>query len=281
MAQHHWLQLPGQLAGALLVLEAESGLNSQRHELQAPPLAEVSPLPEDEGPPEVYGLRLVELTKGVLISARLRWYTSQLSQTRASYGEQAPTTPASSPGGWGLEHEIVLAGLAPDQSYSFRAEAVNLQGQQGNGAQLSFATGQAIAPAEPAGEAGADLVQLKSHWWRHGDQLFLQLEAEQPCSVKVGQKEAQSLPATDNHPALRQRQQLTITVCYECHPQTKGAMSHPVGVRPKSTMAVDPRRLVDGKLSCMSCHEPHGSANRYRLLTKTKKELCLSCHNFQ
>lgn len=70
--------------------------------------------------------------------------------------------------------------------------------------------------------------------------------------------------------------------------------SHPVGVVyedradklvPKSTIESakgDGKvRLIDGRVECISCHDPHGISGQEHLLIKSNRrsELCRTCHN--
>ena len=59
-------------------------------------------------------------------------------------------------------------------------------------------------------------------------------------------------------------------VCSRCH-LTQGKFSHPVGDK-----VLDQRT---GKMmTCVTCHDPMGSPNRYHLVLSGKKELCTQCH---
>jgi predicted CXXCH cytochrome family protein len=52
---------------------------------------------------------------------------------------------------------------------------------------------------------------------------------------------------------------------------------HKVNVVP--SMRVKGLPLSDGKITCVTCHDPH--KNRYGKLLRVKaKELCLTCHKY-
>ena len=64
--------------------------------------------------------------------------------------------------------------------------------------------------------------------------------------------------------------------CFKCHPTSK-ERDHPIGVTP----AIVPEGLpLDeaGKITCITCHEPHGKNTVDKLLWKDFNSLCLSCH---
>lgn len=66
--------------------------------------------------------------------------------------------------------------------------------------------------------------------------------------------------------------------------------SHPIGVRyplgeltyqPSSSVTADGRiKLPDGRLQCISCHDPHNTGRHPAMLVKSndRSNLCLSCH---
>ncbi len=68
-------------------------------------------------------------------------------------------------------------------------------------------------------------------------------------------------------------------LCASCHPGRKAPGEHRVGMlmdqgdRMNTTLP-----LPEGKVSCISCHEPHGLSGNEKLLRQTPEMLCASCH---
>ena len=56
-------------------------------------------------------------------------------------------------------------------------------------------------------------------------------------------------------------------LCYKCHPYIKAEFSLPTH-----------HPLPEGKVSCLDCHDPHGTATEMLLKEPTVKETCTSCH---
>lgn len=67
-------------------------------------------------------------------------------------------------------------------------------------------------------------------------------------------------------------------LCLKCHSANRN--DHPIGVVSKWT----PARLPldkENKLTCITCHEPHGKDTVNKLLRMDPDSLCLSCHKFE
>ncbi|MBU0947093.1 MAG: hypothetical protein KJ804_01265 [Proteobacteria bacterium] len=56
-------------------------------------------------------------------------------------------------------------------------------------------------------------------------------------------------------------------VCFECHKATK------VAVRKQSH-----HPIMEGKVNCSDCHNPHGSLSKGMLKTESVNQLCYQCH---
>ena len=64
-------------------------------------------------------------------------------------------------------------------------------------------------------------------------------------------------------------------LCLECHPTN--ASDHKLGVIPKLL----PKGLPldkEGRITCLTCHEPHGKGTAASLLRLEPNSLCVSCH---
>ncbi|OAG27717.1 cytochrome c3 family protein [Thermodesulfatator autotrophicus] len=115
------------------------------------------------------------------------------------------------------------------------------------------------------------------------DELILEIEADGQLSWRIG-----LLPKSNNklsdkpkdHPLIKSIYWSSINACYSCHNKIKLGVSHPVGVSLSYKMAQRNKDLplVNGIITCTTCHFPHTASNSY-FLRKTGKELCLSCHN--
>lgn len=66
-------------------------------------------------------------------------------------------------------------------------------------------------------------------------------------------------------------------LCLDCHPDRIAPQEHKVDIVP--TMQVKGLPLLDGKMTCLTCHDPH--SNKYgALLRMQETDLCLACHPY-
>ncbi len=66
-------------------------------------------------------------------------------------------------------------------------------------------------------------------------------------------------------------------LCLECHPERTNQSEHKVDIVPSMTVAGLPLDR-EGKMTCITCHDPHGKEGSPMLLRVTPSELCLKCH---
>ncbi len=66
-------------------------------------------------------------------------------------------------------------------------------------------------------------------------------------------------------------------LCIVCHSDAKDQKQHRVGMVP--SMKVDELPLSsDGKMTCITCHDPHGKSGYVNLLRTSPEKLCSKCH---
>lgn len=81
------------------------------------------------------------------------------------------------------------------------------------------------------------------------------------------------------HPPLRDPKDLSISSCYQCHPESTLGTSHPVRLYGGQDVRI-PEELptVDGMLTCVTCHDPHGAPGKMLVRETIKTKLCVACH---
>jgi DmsE family decaheme c-type cytochrome len=68
-------------------------------------------------------------------------------------------------------------------------------------------------------------------------------------------------------PSLRRWNKFNVDVCFTCHPEKRGPW-----VFEHSSVKFE---------GCGTCHEPHGSPNRFLLLYREVRRVCIQCHGMR
>ncbi|MBZ0304562.1 MAG: hypothetical protein K8I82_00710, partial [Anaerolineae bacterium] len=63
--------------------------------------------------------------------------------------------------------------------------------------------------------------------------------------------------------------------CLKCHPGSENR-DHPIGVTPRKAEGLPLDE--ESRITCITCHEPHGKETFGQLLRKDFNSLCRSCH---
>lgn len=97
-----------------------------------------------------------------------------------------------------------------------------------------------------------------------------------------GKKDAgwnQPIVQDGRHPVLRPPERRAINACYACHPESTLGTSHPVRLYGGEGVRIpDDLPTVDGMLTCVTCHDPHGSAGKKLVREQIITKLCVACH---
>lgn len=68
-------------------------------------------------------------------------------------------------------------------------------------------------------------------------------------------------------------------ICLNCHKpkSTLKNHKHPFNVKPKNKLMANLELTAEGRLECLSCHNPHSSKRRFMLKSETDT-ICVGCH---
>ena len=290
-----WFPIPPVLTGKKIILQAEGlGRKMVRMEVQLPNFLEAEQLPAVSRQPEISGLGVDEVKQGVLLTARVIWKTERITDSTVLYGENAPAGKSIVDPRLTKEHEVLLTDLQPGRNYSFVAVSQDIFGNKTVSPAKTFSTRTFFSRPRVEQAKTTEKVTVSGKYFRVDNRFFAKFVANQPIRVRLGTLEGQMINVSTKaassgrtgklppgHLPLTDSRFLNTGVCYSCHPQTKGVLSHPVDVLPKRGMIIDNRAYKlsgDGRITCMSCHMPHASDNEYRVILSDKKKLCLGCH---
>ena len=286
----HWFELPTQFASAKVALMAKAGGRKVlRKEVELPSLDSAERFPFLTGDPVISDLRIIEVKRGVFLSATIAWTTDRITDAQVVYGEKDLISSTALDDRWATEHKITITGLAAGKSYSFIAVSTDIYGNKAHSQEMALSTHDFFKKVErPKGKIPPQ-VNLRTRFFQQEDRLFAKFETDHPVAMRLGlnggriEKQIQNEINPEvpmDHLEMTDPYLLTIQVCFGCHPQSQGVHSHPVDIHPKAGMRIPPEysTMADGRISCMSCHQAHASNNEYRLTRAKRKDLCLGCH---
>lgn len=286
----HWFELPPNAEGLTLSLKASRDNRTVlEQDILIPQLAAIPPSPRPQEKVKVSDIRVVEVKRGVFISARVTWKTDRITNTRLRYGQGNIQSSTASDSQWTKNHSMTISGLERNKKYMVAAAARDILGNETISSPILFSTQKFFTTPGPQPTTAPGKITLNTQFLKDKDRIFTTFTSNQDITLKLGFRPGQS-PTTEidkktatlpsQHLILTDPYTLTISVCLNCHPNSKGKLSHPVDILPKKGMVIPPdyHTLADGRLTCMSCHQPHAANDPYRLTRSKRKALCLGCH---
>ncbi len=253
---------------------------------------------DDRRQPNISEVKAGPIVKGIFLETSITWETDEPTTSCVEYGASDR---------YGLQtpedhclvrhHHINIYDLEKGKDYHFRVRSQDIFGNEAVSEDLVFDTGR-ISPAPDIEDKGAGqgdnrgLQVKKAQTFVLNSDLGLYLETTKPASVTVEYlkveepaeaKEPQIQGAravNDSREGLRSGKELTIDVCCACHPPEVLGISHPVGVKPRRRTKIpdDLPTLEGGVVTCITCHDAHGSSLRYFGRKDLSKDTCTCCH---
>lgn len=286
----HLFLVPGRgLENSLIVEVRKPGGVMVREEIPVPALEVQDPFMDTAQEPVVANVEMLGVERGLFLTATIRWTTDTPSEGRVYYGESELVQRSPLTRRLGYTHQVVLRDLKPGKNYQFQVEATDLFGRSARSTPQSFSTAKPRPATRPANMPSTAQVATTATFHRFGEDYLVDLSISQPAIVSLGAFEATEKPprSADNesagpdafHAGLSDQITVSMHVCNECH-QRQVTASHPVNVLPKPDMIIPPEypTLPDGRITCMTCHQFHGSDYPYRLIKRGQRELCVGCH---
>lgn len=190
-------------------------------------------------------------------------------------------------------HRIKIYGLERDKDYHFRVRAVDIFGREAVSKDLVFNTKSvgSWADIEEQPTENNDLHIKKSRFFWVNSKLALYFETTKSSKLTVKYVKTMELPE-DKHgqkfssskkcsAKLRaDNRKLVIEACYKCHSSETLGISHPVGLEVKGALTVHKELpLLHGRIiTCVTCHNPHGSSLPYFAHKDLERDTCITCH---
>ncbi|MCA1765568.1 MAG: cytochrome c3 family protein, partial [Desulfobulbaceae bacterium] len=130
---------------------------------------------------------------------------------------------------------------------------------------------------------------LKSLFYRKGGSYLINVTLARPVKIffKIKEEidsENQEVMEEESpdikHVIVNEKKTISLVVCKNCHQDMSG--HHPVNVFPQRKMVIpdDYPVLDDGRISCVTCHNPHASDLQFLMIKDYYTgELCVGCHS--
>lgn len=219
---------------------------------------------------------------GTLVDQSVMW------RKQTNYGGTHPS----------IEQQVLLDGLDSSAAYRFRISvAADRSGPFAGGRWLGLRASELrmnenrIVPItrQNFGDLENDMATLAVNAVGGGT-IVVSWDMKRPLvsRLELQKLEGQEIFSADSapqaadsgqHPQLRSAEDVAITVCYQCHSENDLGTSHPVRLYGgKGVVIPEELPTVDGMLTCVTCHDPHGAAGEMLVRETIKTKLCVACH---
>ncbi|MFO7606914.1 MAG: cytochrome c3 family protein [Desulfurivibrionaceae bacterium] len=293
-ATSHWFEFTTENEPAIMILEATYGSRVRLYrEIRIPPLIELPNLTDiyQDKAPMINDVKVLAVEKGVFLKATISWKTDRPTTSAISYGIKELKQKTINDNRLQTDHLEILSQLEHGETYRFRIIAEDSVGNPAKSDIYEFSTASTFS--SPGLEelekcCLATPLGLKSRFYRKGGSYLINITLARPVKIffkiKEGigseNQEAMEEESPDiKHVIVNEKKTISLVVCKNCHQDMSG--HHPVNVFPKKKMVIpdDYPTLDDGRISCVTCHNPHASDLQFLMIKDYTGELCVGCHS--
>ena len=292
--QTHWFKFSAPKDHGALFIEAGADRGKMlQHKSPLPALGDLPRYDNDYTAPMIYNVKVLEVKKGLFLSAVISWETDEIANSVVNYGIKKLNISSPLENSFTSRHQVTLAGIKSKKTYQVKGVSEDLFGNRATSDLFTLSTDKAFSLLEEQPlTAISDFkeIEINTEFFQSDDLYLAKITANQPVKLALGSlpttfkkasyvKDANS-PQDIKHVLTKDEFHLNISICYGCHRQYQEGMSHPVNVYPKRGIIIPPEypTLPDGRMTCMSCHAKHASNLKNRVIKSSKKELCVGCH---
>jgi len=224
-------------------------------------------------------VKIEEVKQGIFVSASLFWRTATPATTEVEYGLTRDLEKRLTGGDhYTKDHRISITGLRKGKKYFVRAVSKDIFGNIVRSDKNTLKTSRFFSKIDKAGDSTTtptiDTVEV---FKIENQDAYIAVSLNKPSRIHLDIAEQAGEQQTTVHSFPPERYS-TITACLKCHKQ--GA-SHPVGIRARKPGIRTPDDLPtieNGMLTCVTCHDPHGSSNQSLARVDFKRNICIKCH---
>ncbi len=283
-----WFRIPsGEVKNAIYI--ASSDWKTSNIRLDIPEKKNLTAMADNNVPPAIHDVQVVNVEKGLFIIATIAWKTDKISDSLVTFNTGERNT-KSYDSRLTTDHKVALIGLKADHEYTYTVASTDVFGNVSQSEGFTFST----SGAKPANKNtpfnwSKEKAKITSEIFTANDDLIVKVSTDRPAALAIGTdmhakpKKIRSNStdvASDIHGNMRVNINKTVALCLSCHKDHKGAGSHPVDVYPTRGMVIpaDYPTSAEGKITCLTCHEAHASNLNFMLRKSQGRELCIGCH---
>lgn len=290
----HWFNIAAKDVNNLLLVDIlVPGEGNRRKEIVVQDWDEIEELKDDERPPNISNVRIVNIERGLFINAIIAWETDELSSSQIKFGIKKINSQTNISKNMTTSHLMVLSGLKSKKKYKFTVSSADIFGNQSISKTYAFSTKRSKqkAKGKKATSKYPDELVVDHKFYRTEKNIMVKMAVNKPVLIAIGvpkeddaaeEKQKSLITAgvlPENHD-LRNANETNNTICEPCHGAYVKGRNHPINVSAKENMRIPAEFFVleNGNITCMTCHAAHSSNNDYRLVRSSKKDLCIACH---
>ncbi|MBW1718383.1 MAG: hypothetical protein JRJ43_02305 [Deltaproteobacteria bacterium] len=253
---------------------------------------------DDKRSPKISKVKAWPPVQRVFLETLITWETDEPSTSLVEYGLSDRYGQKSAEDGIFMKnHRACIFKLKKGTDYHFRVKSRDIFGNGAISDDYTFNTSK-ISSVSDNGQIDADNVNVRNsaiekvNIFLAASDLGLFLKTSAPSRVIIEYKKVKEpvkvekphiLSVTDDKKrcaGLAVGKRLTIDSCYQCHPPVALGVSHPVGVPTKKTTTIpdDLPTLKGGIITCVTCHDSHGTNFKYFARKKVTRDICNTCH---
>jgi len=263
-------------------------------------MPEIETLPvkaSDTEPPVIKSVGVRGVYSGVFISAQIGWTTDEKADSEVIYGIDELVYSEKNDK-FTTKHKIVLQNLKADQKYQYVVVSKDIFGNSAVSETGSFTTGKfSPMPPKKYEQPRKGGITLNAQFFRIEDSYVIRLKANQPVTLKVGTVPAARpekagsggmtvmasytvIDGNPEHVPLRSIDSISSAVCRKCHAKMFGKGNHMINIGSSARIIIPAAYKTNsaGKITCVTCHNPHASNFEYITVKSRKGELCIGCH---
>jgi predicted CXXCH cytochrome family protein len=218
-----------------------------------------------------------EVKKGGFVRAVLSWDTNAYSTSEVEYWTDNSRKSRFSSGSiFAKRHSVILNRLRHSTLYTFKVISRDTYGNLLESSEYSIDTSNNFIKPGNTSYNPPVITHLDTLTIEGERGVFLKVFSNKASQLKIKLIEIKDMDLKHGF-GLLDPMVVRIDTCTKCHPR---GTSHPVGVKAEGRKIRNPKELptIDGHITCVTCHSPHGGNNAFFARYDRNRDICILCH---